>query len=131
MNDRDTAILTEIIKNPGLRSKELEDKFHLTRRQLSYSITQINKELAYANLPRIQRTPLGTISAPSEIANYLVEDKKLPQQKYVYHTEQQRSMIIILYILTAPGSLSLINIYHLLNVSQATAAKDMRTLKIF
>lgn len=129
MNNRDIAILTEIIKNPGLKSKELEDKFNLTRRQLSYSIAQINKELEYANLPRIQRTPLGTISAPSEIANYLVEDGKLPPQKYIYHTEQQRSMIIILYVLTTPNPLSLINIYHLLNVSQATAAKDMRNVK--
>ncbi|WP_180370228.1 BglG family transcription antiterminator [Oenococcus oeni] len=131
MNDRDIAILTEIIKHPNLRSKELEEKFKLTKRQLSYSIMQINKELENSNLPRLQRTPLGTISATAEIANYLVDDKEHPQQKYIYHTEQQRSMIIVLYVLTSDGPLSLINIYHLLKVSQATAAKDMRNVKRF
>ncbi|VDK13468.1 hypothetical protein OAL24_00267 [Oenococcus sicerae] len=130
MNDRNIAILTEIIKHPDIKSKKIEAKLHLTRRQLSYSIDQINTELSNDNLPTLQRTPLGTILVSAEIINYFLKDKINGKQKNVYHTEQQRPLIIILYILTANIPLSLINIYHLLGVSQATAAKDMRNVRI-
>ncbi|GAA3324679.1 hypothetical protein GCM10020331_053520 [Ectobacillus funiculus] len=60
LDDRSNCLLQEVITNPGIKNKDLEEKkYGLSRRQIGYSFDKINDWLEINNLPRIERTRQG------------------------------------------------------------------------
>ena len=56
LDSRSQYLLREVMANPNIRSKELETKLRLSRRQLGYSFEKINEWLYDQSLPKIERT---------------------------------------------------------------------------
>ncbi|MCJ7989767.1 hypothetical protein MUB15_11325 [Priestia sp. OVS21] len=61
LDERSNLILKRVVSNPGISNAELERKYHLSRRQISYSFTKINDWLKSNNYPKIQRTNGGNL----------------------------------------------------------------------
>lgn len=133
MNKRNLTILTEIIRHPDLKIKSsvLEKELGLTRRQLSYSLKQINYELTNDSYNAIARTQSGTLIARKDMLEFLTNQSQKISGHYIYHDEKQRFLMIILYILTSDTELSLTHIYDFLEVSKTTTANDLKNVKSF
>src|SRR4051794_24645332 len=59
LDERSNSLLEEVITNPGIKNKDLEEKYGLSRRQIGYSFDKINDWLETNNLPKIERTKQG------------------------------------------------------------------------
>ena len=59
MNDRASQILNLLIKNPDYKVSNIEKLLNLTRRQVNYSLSQINNDLVQNNLPKITKNSDG------------------------------------------------------------------------
>ena len=53
------SLITEMVNNPNVKGKELEQKFNISRRQLGYRIQKINDWLIEQDYPEIERTSQG------------------------------------------------------------------------
>ena len=56
------SLITEMVNNPNVKGKELEQKFNISRRQLGYRIQKINDWLIEQDYPEIERTSQGFLS---------------------------------------------------------------------
>ena len=54
LDERSNILLKEVLSNPDTSNIKLEKKFHLSRRQVSYSFQKINDWLESNNYPAIK-----------------------------------------------------------------------------
>lgn len=130
MKKRNLQILSEIIRHPNLKSGDLGKKFNITRRQLAYALSQINQELTDHQLPKITRTPRGEFVTPSEVAEFFNLQATEEPQSYVYR-EEERILLICLYMLVSDELLSLVHIYDFSGVSRTTTSADLKEVAHF
>lgn len=131
MKKRNLQILSEIIRHPNLKSGDLGKKFNITRRQLAYALSQINQELTDHQLPKITRTPRGEFVTPSEVAEFFNLQATEEPQSYVYREEEERILLICLYMLVSDEPLSLVHIYDFSGVSRTTTSADLKEVAHF
>ena len=131
MKKRNLQILSEIIRHPNLKSGDLEKQFKITRRQLAYALAQINQELVDHQLPKITRTPRGEFVTPSEVADFFNVQATEAPQPYVYREEDERILLICLYLLVSDELLSLVHIYDFSGVSRTTTSADLKAVARF
>ncbi|BDR57429.1 BglG family transcription antiterminator [Xylocopilactobacillus apis] len=130
---RELQIVSEIIRNPKVKSGDLQKKLSLSKRQIDYSINKINEELHESNLSLIQRNKNGTFNLDQKSLQYFVSREKYDKDivyksngTYSYHNQNERIPLLVLYILTSTEILSLVHIYDYLNVSRNTAISDLK-----
>ena len=131
MKKRNLQILSEIIRHPNLRSGDLEKQFKITRRQLTYALAQINQELVDRQLPKITRTPRGEFVTPSEVAEFFNLQNGETAAPYVYREEDERVLLICLYLLVSDEQLSLVHLYDFSGVSRTTTSADLKIVAHF
>ena len=68
LDSRSYMIFQEIVDNSSATGKGLEEKFHLTRKQLSYSFDKINDYLRDNGHPEIKRLKTGYFMVPGPVA---------------------------------------------------------------
>lgn len=59
LDERSSLLLKDLVFNPHVKNKDLEEKYGLSRRQVGYSINKINSWLTSNNLPVIERAKNG------------------------------------------------------------------------
>src|SRR5690625_3243213 len=122
---RSSKLFDELMSNPSVNSKNLEEKYNLTRRQLGYSFNKINDWLHAKNLPEIERTRQGHfIIDHSIISNYGDEEVMTTIDMNII-SETQRVHLIILMLLSKTEELSLIHFTSELDVSKNTVLSDL------
>ncbi len=125
LDDRSNLILEDILNQPTLNSRDLIQKYNITRRQLGYSLKKINDWLTYQNLPPIERTRQG---------NFLIDESSfpLPVKPEGMHilSEDQRVYLIILMLLSQ-DDISLFHLTSALDVSKNTALKDLKRAQAY
>ena len=84
MNDRASQILNLLIKNPDYKVSNIEKLLDLTRRQVNYSLSQINNDLVQNNLPEITKNADGSIVVPKETLQFYSTQKKRESILSVY-----------------------------------------------
>ncbi|MDN7145443.1 BglG family transcription antiterminator [Liquorilactobacillus mali] len=131
MKKRNLQIFFEIIKNPNLKSGDLENKLHITRRQLTYALSQINQDLADQQLPKIERTPRGEFITSNKITELFNLEAVTGISHGTYREEKERILITCLYLLTSDELISLTHIYDLNKVSRTTAFVDLKSVEKF
>ncbi|WP_428909924.1 BglG family transcription antiterminator [Niallia sp. Krafla_26] len=132
LNNRDKFILSELIGNPSITSKELEETHQLTRRQLGYSINKINEYLLLNNLPVIERTRQGHFiinQAVFEKYNVVSDGFEMSEEQVVF-TEEQRINLILSIILFSQEELSLNHFTSYFKVSKNTILSDLKHAQI-
>lgn len=134
---RELQIVNEIIRNPEIKSGDIQTKLSLTKRQISYSIKKINDELGQHDKSLIRRNKNGTFLIDKSILAYFINASKFHKSKadqtsaYTYHNEHDRVILLILYILTSQEELALVHIYDYLKVSRNTAMSDLKKVAAF
>jgi len=118
-------IFDELMSNPGITSKDLEEKYSLTRRQLGYSFDKINDLLQAKNLPIIERTRQGYFIIDHTIFSNFSNEKVVASSNMNIISETQRVYMILLMLLSKNEDLSLIHFTSELDVSKNTILSDL------
>ncbi|MDG0841897.1 BglG family transcription antiterminator [Staphylococcus equorum] len=123
-------IITEMIKNPKIKGKDLEVMFNMSRRQLGYRIQKINEWLTEQDCPTIERTSQGFFIVDDIIKNFLnVSIEPIPQEDEQVYTAYQRAHLILLMLFREDETLSLNHFSIDLKVSKNTVLNDLKKLK--
>ena len=129
LDKRSLEIIKILLKYPHLKSKDVEEKLSLSRRQITYSIEKANGWLEVNGLPVIQRNNAGTFLLDRKVQNYFAEQLQWTcwesETDYI-PTEQERSLMIVLYLIDTTDEVSLAHLTDLLKVSKNTASSDMK-----
>lgn len=127
LDARSLAIFKEIIHYPQQKSKELEKKFGLTKRQVNYSIEKVNMWLEDFKFSKIQRLSNGHFSVDKKVINYFSETMANQEQHHQYiFDELERQQILLLSLIGKTTDLSLDDLSELLAVSRNTTSKDLK-----
>lgn len=132
LDDRSVNLLNVLIRTPQIKSKELEEKLNLSRRQIAYSIEKINQWLGLKNLLPITKSRNGYFIIDKKVFDYfsIHHSQSAHLEEYI-PTEKERALLIILYLLGKKEEVSLFHIIDLLNVSKNTAIKDIKEASEF
>ncbi|MCD4838218.1 BglG family transcription antiterminator [Neobacillus sedimentimangrovi] len=127
LDERSNLLLQEILGNPEVSNVQLEEKFQLSRRQVSYSLTKINDWLESNNFPKIKRTSTGKFIVNPNIIDLFTENIDHPFKKSSYiPSEKERAKFILLMLLSSSEELSLIHFVYALKVSKNTILRDIK-----
>lgn len=126
LDERSNKILKEVVSNPDISSKELENKYNLSRRQISYSFNKINSWLKEKNYPVITRTNGGKFIVSSSLINLFAEKVEDTTSARYIPSEKERADFIILMLLNSEEELSLVHFSSALEVSKNTILRDMK-----
>ncbi|RSL30552.1 PRD domain-containing protein [Salibacterium salarium] len=128
LDQRSSDLLNEIIKKPGLKSKDLESKYVLNRRQLKYSFDKINDWLKTKNLPKIERTKQGLFIVDPIVSSALLdEDQEYSDDNIL--SEREREDLLIFLLLSKQEEFSLVHFTSTLDVSKNTVLSDLRKVQ--
>ncbi|WP_059106125.1 BglG family transcription antiterminator [Shouchella shacheensis] len=132
LNDRSQRILNELVSNPSINSATLEKKYNITRRQLGYSIWQINEWLKQEKVPEIERTRQGHFVVHRSILEK-VSREALPSEPdtTMFLTEEQRVQLIVMMLLSSKEELSLQHFHSALGYSKNTILNDLKHVQYY
>ncbi|MUL30262.1 BglG family transcription antiterminator [Priestia megaterium] len=125
LDERSNLILKRVVSNPGISNTELERKYHLSRRQISYSFTKINDWLKSNNYPKIQRTNGGKFIIDPLLMELFAEKVEHSAGSYIL-SEKERAQLVLLMLLSSEEELSLLHFSSSLSVSKNTVLRDMK-----
>ncbi|WP_230459031.1 BglG family transcription antiterminator [Terrilactibacillus tamarindi] len=128
LDERSTNIIQEILKNPSISKKKLEEKYQYSRRQISYSMMKINQWLTEHNFPEIWRSKNGAFIVHPSVLDALSSNIKTEKIWYV-PTEKERIYFLLLMLISNEGELSLFHFMSTLQVSKNTILRDLRHAK--
>lgn len=131
LDDRSSELLREVVTNPGIRNKDLEKKYGLSRRQIGYSFEKINDWLESNNLPTIERTRQGAFVISSILLTLLQDEKEQDSTNKYIPSEPERAELIILLMLSRSEELSLFHFTSALEVSKNTILSDLKLAQTF
>ncbi|OIJ18947.1 hypothetical protein BKP45_14560 [Anaerobacillus alkalidiazotrophicus] len=126
LDERSFQLLKEITLTHGMKIKDLEKKFQLTRSQINYSLKKINDWLAVNHLPKInnsKQTGIEVEPSVKEMFPDLVE--KTPLNEYV-PSENERINLILVMLVSRSQELSLFHFSNSINVSRNTVLSDLK-----
>lgn len=129
LDDRSTQLMQEVIRNPNMKSKDLEEKYALTRRQIGYSFDKINDWLKASNLPVIEKNRQGAFIVSAKLLTmFQGRDAKRGVKNYIT-SETERVDLISLLLLGRSEELSLVHLTSALAVSKNTILSDLKALQ--
>lgn len=129
LDERSGNLFDELLKNPGVTSKELEEKYNLTRRQLGYSFNKINDFLVSRNLPKIERGRQGNFIIEQTIISNLSDEDEVQVKDSNIYSERQRFFMILLMLIGSKEELSLNHFAIELDVSRNTILNDLKHVR--
>lgn len=131
LNERSKKIMDELVSHPSITSTALEKKYNLSRRQLGYSFNQINDWLMTKNLPIIERTRQGHFIINQSVFTKLNgEEENIPVDTSIL-SENQRTHLIIMLLLSHEEELSLNHFTIELDVSKNTVLSDLKQVQTY
>lgn len=129
LDHRSSNLFNELLKKPDVTSKELEEKFNLTRRQLGYSFNKINDWIIAKNLPPIERTRQGHFIIHHSIYTNYGESQEDVTVDVNILSETQRAYLIIFMLISKQEELSLMHFTSELEVSKNTVLSDLNVAR--
>lgn len=123
MDQKSYLLLQEVLSNPGIMMKQLEERMQLSRNKLEYLMRKTNQFLSDYNLPQIERKNKG-LYCSADVAHNLPDILK--EMDNVFLHEEERVSILLLMIITRQEELSLVNFIYELEVSKNTVLADLK-----
>ncbi|MBW4081419.1 BglG family transcription antiterminator [Paenibacillus sp. S150] len=130
LDARSSQLLQEVLTNSGIRNKDLELKYGLSRRQIEYSLGKINDWLEARYLPQIKRTRTGQFMFHKALLTALSIDQNQQAGSAYILSEEERTSLIILMLLSKSGDLSLLHFTEALGVSKNTILSDLKNAQV-
>lgn len=129
VGQKNYLILKEIIENRDLiTSRELEDKFHLSRKQLGYRLEKINQYLEEQELPLLTRNSNGRIEVSEQLLSGLELAEVELENQDIYFPKEERTDVIYIILMREEKDLSLQHFMNELKVSRNTVLADLKKL---
>ena len=130
IGSRNFLMLQEVIENEAhITGKDLENKFHLSRKQVSYGIKKINEYMKECGYPEIIRLSNGRFNVPERVINELDLIKIEQENQEIWFSKEERMDIICLMLLASQEELSLWHFVTILKVSKNTVLTDLKKLE--
>lgn len=129
IDSQDLSILQEIAFRDQRNTAELERKFLLTRRQITYSIKKINELLSEGNQELVKVSSSELIldnKIQKYLQNYFLEMEFFSD---VYHSKENRQLMILLTLSCSLEYLSLDHLILMLDSSRSTVVNDLKEVK--
>lgn len=123
---RSLYILKLIINNPDITIKEIELKTNLSRRQVDYSIENINHWLTTNNYNEIEKQFGGKLYLKNNV-KAIIKDLLKGNVEYIFD-EEERQKIIFFYLYLHYEEISLPHLMDILKVSRGTINDDLKKL---
>lgn len=124
------SLITEMVNNPNVKGKELEQKFNISRRQLGYRIQKINDWLIEQDYPEIERTSQGFFIVDEKVKQWInVPTTIKSTNEDHFYTSEQRAYLILLILFREDELLSLNHFSIDLQVSKNTVLNDLKRTK--
>ena len=129
LDSRSYMIFQEIVDNSSATGKGLEEKFHLTRKQLSYIVDKINDYLRDNGHPEIKRLKTGYFMVPGPVAeHYSAKEAAITKSSYTY-SDEERAYWIELRLLCHEDELSTYHFTEELQISKNTLLSDFKKVQ--
>lgn len=129
LDDRSNNFINELVRNPNIKSKDLERKYKLSRRQIDYSFEKINYWLKTNNFPIITRTRQGAFIVDPVIVQTLMPNSKDETMFTKVMNEEDRVRTILLMVISSFEELSIVHFTSELDVSKNTVLNDLKRAK--
>ncbi|WP_239253626.1 BglG family transcription antiterminator [Listeria ilorinensis] len=129
LDERSEAIFRQIIYNPTVNNRELQEQFSITRNQLNYSIQKINEWCFAKNYPEIRRLKTGHFYLEKELFSLTEQKEPVLTEISYLPSEQERNNLILLMLLAKREQLSLTHFVVDLDVSKNTIMRSFKTIK--
>lgn len=123
---RSLYILKLIINNPDITTQEIGLKINLSRRQVDYSIENINNWLTANNYNEIEKKFGGKLFFKNNV-KAIIKDLLIGNVEYIFN-EEERQRIIFFYLYLQYEEISLFHIADILKVSRGTITDDLKKL---
>lgn len=129
IDSQDLSILQEIAFRDQRNTADLERKFLLTRRQITYSIKKINELLSEGN-QELVKVSSSELILDNKIQKYL-QNYFLKMEFFsdVYHSKENRQLMILLTLSCSLEYLSLDHLILMLDSSRSTVVNDLKEVK--
>lgn len=132
LDNRSVQILQAVASTVKISSKEIMEKYDLTRNQLDYAIKKINDYLQEHNYRKIIRSRNGSFVVDTKVVDafsgIMNSESKLKADENSFLDEDHRLLVILLLIFSA-DYLSLYHFSESLEVSKNTIVSDIKKLK--
>lgn len=129
IDQRSYLILKSIIENyPAITGKEIEKRYDLSRKQLSYSMTIINNYLSIKGLEEIQRKNTGKFVVSEAVINDFKKNNDDQEEAYIY-SEKERLYLILLILFCNEEELSVYDFTSILQIARTTFLSDLKKVK--
>lgn len=123
---RSLYILKLIINNPYITTQEIQLKTNLSRRQVNYSIENINNWLTTNDYNEIEKKFGGKLVLKNNI-KAIIKDLLKGNVEYIFD-EEERQKIIFFYLYLQYEEISLLHLVDILKVSRGTVTDDLKKL---
>lgn len=132
LDNRSVQILQSVASTVKISSKEIMEKYDLTRNQLDYAIKKINDYLDENNYRKIIRSRNGSFVVDTKVVDafsgIMNSESQLKADENSFLDEDHRLLVILLLIFSA-DYLSLYHFSESLEVSKNTIVSDIKKLK--
>lgn len=129
LDERSRNVLLQIVDNPTITGKQLQDMLDLSRKQLSYSLEKVNDYLMDNGFECIERLKTGKFQIPAPVIDeYKTENFNLEEADYTY-SDKERQYLIVLLLLCRQEELSTADFTYELNISKNTFLLDLKKLQ--
>lgn len=130
LDKRSYTVLAAIAENPNIKGTELEKKFVLSRKQLSYTIQKINDYLLDNDFEPIKRLKTGNIQISKAVMEAFGDFREdtVDFSKYIF-SEMERLDLILFFLLCRNEELSLFHLSSAFHVSKNTILGDIKKLQ--
>lgn len=128
LDERSNQLLEEVLRNPSITNKKLQENFSLSRRQVDYSFQKINNWLKDQGKKQIQKVNGQYRIDSSNLELFEIKQEATQFDSYI-PSEKERSYLITLLILLRNEELSLNHFIYDLEVSKNTILQDMKAVQ--
>lgn len=125
---RPAILLNHLLNLNHTTMNQVMNSTQLTRRQVSYDLDKINYWLKVKGLPPIEYKGIHYIKMPVDVIQFFKEQKNKELKKDFIFTEEERQIVIYLYLIIRKESISTAHLTQLLGVSKNTTISDVKKL---
>ncbi|HYK75270.1 MAG TPA: transcription antiterminator, partial [Pseudoneobacillus sp.] len=130
LDQRSTAILSYLSQAKGyVTTKEISEKFNISRRTIYYDIEKINGWLNENCLPNVKHVRSAGFFLEEEAAGQIPEKLGMIQTWHYEYSVQERKAWLVIYIMARDTSLYLEDLMEKVRVSRNTTIEDLKSLK--
>ncbi|ALR74871.1 BglG family transcription antiterminator [[Enterobacter] lignolyticus] len=129
VDKRVVAVLDAIVNDPGITGTKLEERFRLTRKQLSYTLQKVNDYLESNHFDRISRLKTGKLHISRHVIEHFRQHQTAEARNRYLFSEEERGQMVVFMLLTRSERLSLLHLSSSLGVSQNTIINDLKKVR--